>query len=46
MQPTKTTPNSDGMVPSAAVWHCLQWARYNASCSRTNNKNTNNRLWI
>jgi len=33
-QAAKVTPGSDGMVPSAAAWCCLQWAHYNASCSR------------
>jgi len=34
-QAAEITPASNGMIPSAAAWRCLQRARYNASCSRT-----------
>jgi len=34
-QVAKITTGIDGMVPSAAAGRCLQRARYNALCSRT-----------
>jgi len=44
-QATKITPSSDGVVPSAAAWRCLQRARYNSSCSRTDHSVTVGEGW-